>query len=474
MKKIIDRITSKNAAKVSALRTLGAAMMLSLLSLSAAAAVAPLTVKDTKIQAGGQDVSFAGMSLFWSNTGWGGEKYYSADTISWLKRDWNANLVSAAMGVEENGGYLSDASNKERVKKVVDAAIANDMYVIIDWHSHYAHNYQAQAIAFFEEMARTYGNKPNVIYEIFNEPKNDVTWAGKVKPYSIAVINAIRAIDPDNLIIVGSPTWSQDVDIASRDKITGQKNIAYTLHFYAGTHTQYLRDKAQTALNNGIALFVTEWGSVNADGNGSVANSETAAWVKFMKDNKISHANWALNDKREGASALTSGASPAGNWVTSELTASGALAKDIIKNWPANSGTTSSQSSSSVAPSSSSAPSSRSSSSVRSSSSSVSSAPATGGCSSYVNVSFGTRTELTLSNGICARFDSNLAGSTLQFWDSDTNSSCDFRGLATSVDGTGSATISSNYVSVSNITGTLLKFTNSAGNNCRYVKVRAY
>ena len=468
MKILTDITHCKNKFKSSSLFAVGAAMMLSLLSLSAAAGVAPLTVKDTKIQAGGQDVSFAGMSLFWSNTGWGGEKYYNADTIAWLKHDWNANLVRAAMGVEENGGYLSDASNKERVKKVVDAAIANDMYVIIDWHSHYAHNYQAQAIAFFEEMARTYGNKPNVIYEIFNEPKNDVTWAGKVKPYSIAVINAIRAIDPDNLIIVGSPTWSQDVDIASRDKINGQVNIAYTLHFYAGTHTQYLRDKAQTALNNGIALFVTEWGSVNADGNGSIANSETAAWVKFMKDNKISHANWALNDKNEGASALKSGASPAGNWVNSQLTASGALAKDIILNWPANSATTSSVSSSSVAPSS------RSSSSVRSSSSSVSSAPATGGCSSYVNVSFGARTELTLSNGVCARFNSNLAGSTLQFWDSDTNSSCDFRGQATSVDGSGSATINSNYVSVSNITGTLLKFANSAGNSCRYIKVRAY
>ena len=254
---------------------------------SANADVAPLSVSGTNIMANGQVASFSGMSLFWSNTGWGGEKYYNANAIAWLKNDWNATLVRAAMGVEDNGGYISDpAANKARVKTVVDAAIANDMYVIIDWHSHYAHNYEAQAITFFEDMARTYGNKNHVIYEIFNEPKNDVTWAGKVKPYAERVIAAIRKIDPDNLIIVGSPTWSQDVDVASRDPITGHKNIAYALHFYAGTHTQYLRDKAQTALNNGIALFVTEWGSVNADGNGSVANSETNAWVQFMKDKK--------------------------------------------------------------------------------------------------------------------------------------------------------------------------------------------
>src|SRR5690606_20911152 len=98
-------------------------------------------------------------------------------------------------------------------------------------------------------------------------------------------------------IIVGTPTWSQDVDKAANDPITGYDNIAYTLHFYAGTHGSSLRTKAQNALNKGIALFVTEWGAVNADGGGAVATSETNAWLKFLKDNHISHANWALNDK---------------------------------------------------------------------------------------------------------------------------------------------------------------------------------
>ena len=303
-------------------------------AVSSASAVEPLSVSGNKVLAGGQQASFAGNSMFWSNNGWGGDKFYNASAVAWLKKDWKSYIVRAAMGVEESGGYLQDpAGNKAKVKAMVDAAIANDMYVIIDWHTHHAEQYQPQAIAFFQEMARTYGNNPHVIYEIYNEPLQ-ISWSAIIKPYANAVIGAIRAIDPDNLIIVGTPQWSQKVDEASRDPITGYKNVAYTLHFYAGSHGQYLRDWATTAMQNGVALFVTEWGSVDASGDGAVNAGETWAWVDFMKKNGISNANWALNDKSEGASALVPGASATGGWAANQLTASGTLAKDIVSHWP--------------------------------------------------------------------------------------------------------------------------------------------
>jgi endoglucanase len=324
---------------------LSAALLLSASAISSYADVAPITTQGNKVLFGGQVGSIAGNSLFWSNTGWGGEKYYTAGTVNWLKSDWNAGLVRAAMGADDNGGYLTDASNKAKVKTVVDAAIANDIYVIIDWHSHHAEDYRAEAIAFFKEMATTYGTNHHVIYEIYNEPLN-LNWNTVLKPYAEAVIAEIRAIDPDNLIIVGTPNWSQDVDIAANNPITGYANIAYTLHFYAGTHKQSLRNKAQAALNKGIPLFVTEWGSVEASGDGAVAISETNAWMDFLRSNHISHANWALNDKVEGASALVAGASPTGGWVSSQLTASGALTKDYILNWPALPATSTSSTSS--------------------------------------------------------------------------------------------------------------------------------
>ncbi len=274
-------------------------------------------------------LSLAGNSLFWSNWDVGG-KFYNSKTISHLAKEWKSNIVRAAMGVEEEGGYITNsAREKNKVKAVVEAAIAEGVYVIIDWHTHKAEEHQEEAIDFFTEMAQLYGNNDHVIYEIYNEPVNQ-SWK-TVKSYANAVVNAIRAVDPDNLIIVGTPQWSQKVVDASNDPLT-QNNIAYTLHFYAGDHKQFLRDEATKAMNNGIALFVTEWGAVNANGDGGADKPETEKWMQFLKDNHISHANWSVSDKVEGASVVAGNAGVSG-LLANNLTETGFYLKDIIENW---------------------------------------------------------------------------------------------------------------------------------------------
>ncbi len=278
---------------------------------------------------GGKPVQLRGMSLFWSNSGWGGEKFYDAAVVNQLADSWHATVIRAAVGVEGSGGYVgASTANKARARAVVDAAIAKGMYVIVDWHSHKL--LEEDAVAFFKEMATAYAASPNLIWEPFNEPVKQ-SWSAELKPYHEKVIATIRKAGSPNLVVVGSPTWSQDVDVASSDPITTDKNVAYTLHFYAGTHRQWLRDKADRAMKRGLAIFVTEWGTCDASGNGGFDPASSKLWTDWMDANVISSLNWAFNDKQETASALGRSARIVGPWTDAQLSPSGRLAKTYIQ-----------------------------------------------------------------------------------------------------------------------------------------------
>ena len=186
-----------------------------------------------------------------------------------------------------------------------------------------------KSIGFFKEIAGLYGEYPNVIYEIYNEPLR-ASWSKEVKPYAEKLISEIRDLDPDNIIVVGSPHWAQDVDEASLDPLTGD-NIAYSLHFYAGTHKQWLRDKALVAMDNGIALWVTEFGTCNSDGDGPIDYEEMELWFDFMKKHSISWCNWSVGDKDETSAILKAGADSTGGWTDSELSESGKYIRRKMK-----------------------------------------------------------------------------------------------------------------------------------------------
>jgi len=271
----------------------------------------------------GEPVVLRGMSLFWSQ--WMG-KFYTTETVRWLRDDWKCTVVRAAMATSPKGGFKeSPEKTMAALRTVVQACRDNGIYVIIDFHSHKAHEETETALSFFQQVSKEFGAYPNVIYEIFNEPL-DVGWSDVIKPYAETVIAAIRRNDPSNLVIVGTRTWSQRVSEAAADPIAGP-NIAYTLHFYAGTHRQSLRDVAARALSGGIPIFVTEYGTCAASGNGKFDPAETAAWFEFLEANRISYCNWSVADKAESASILIPNLNKLSGWTDEELTESGKLVK---------------------------------------------------------------------------------------------------------------------------------------------------
>ncbi len=260
-------------------------------------------------------------------------RFVNLDTIKYLRDDWGITLFRAAMYTEE-GGYITNPDVKKKVQEAVQAAIDTGIYVIIDWHILSDGNpniYKAQAKEFFKEMATLYGEYPNVIYEICNEPNGkDVTWNDSIKPYADEVIKEIRKIDADNIIIVGTDTWSQGINAVEKAPLDF-KNVMYALHFYSGTHKEWLRDRIDESLAKNIPVFVSEWGTSLANGTDGVYTAETMEWINFLDERKISWVNWSLCDKIESSAALLSSASSKGGWEDSDLSESGLLVKYILK-----------------------------------------------------------------------------------------------------------------------------------------------
>lgn len=267
-----------------------------------------------------------GMSLFWSQ--WA-PQYYTAETVDWLVKDWKISGIRVAIAAEGRDSARQHFDRElAKAQRVIDAAVRNGIYVIVDWHAH--RPYPEDAARFLSTIARRYGHLPNVIYEPFNEPlRDEVDWSRDVKPYHMKVIAAVRAIDPDNLVIAGSPSWSQDVDVAAADPLPFT-NVAYTLHYYAATHKQGLRDKADVALGKGLALMVTEFGVVEANGNGPVDYAESQAWWDWAKRNQVGWFAWSIGDKDETSASLRPGTPPAG-WSDEQITESGKLLRDRLR-----------------------------------------------------------------------------------------------------------------------------------------------
>lgn len=256
------------------------------------------------------------------------------ETLKSMRDDWNMTVFRIAMYTEDATGYVRNPGVMETVTRIIDLCIDLGIYVIVDWHILYDNTplkYKDYAVQFFSEISAMYGDCPNIIYEICNEPNGkDTTWEGHIKPYADEVIPAIRKNDPDNVIIVGTPTWSQDVDIAADDPLL-YDNLMYALHFYAGSHGQFLRDKIDYALSKGLPVFVSEWGSCLNTGDGPVFHEESMEWIKFLDERMISYVNWAFSVKQEGASILRQKVNTAAPLRDIDLTEGGLFAKYAIR-----------------------------------------------------------------------------------------------------------------------------------------------
>ncbi len=292
-----------------------------------------LYVEGTQLMAAGKPVAMRGVSFGWHNI-W--PRFYNKEAVKHLHDDWGVQLFRAAIGADDHakadnpgihGGYMGEPEFAlECLYNVVDGAIESGSYVIVDWHSHLLHT--AEAKDFFTKVATRYADCPNVIYELYNEPVND-SWA-ELKAYAeelIPVIDSISTVHP--LILMGCPHWDQDINLPAEDPLTCYDNLMYTVHFYAATHKDYLRERSDAALAAGIPIFLSECAACEASGDGPMDMDSWQAWSGWAASKGISIITWSISDKSETCSMFTPEASSEGPWKDEVVKPWGT----IVKNW---------------------------------------------------------------------------------------------------------------------------------------------
>ncbi len=290
-----------------------------------------LSIDGTKIvDEHGAITQLKGVSSHWLN--WEQSYSTSKNVMSFLRDNWGLSLFRIANGVEGQNGYLTDSADRlDIVRDIIDNAIENEVYVLVDWHTHEPEHLD-EAKAFFSAIAQEYGDTPNVIYEVFNEPLQ-LDWSTELKPYHQTLIDEIRKYDPDNLIVVGTPRWDQLPNAASENPIDDD-NVAYALHFYACSHQASIRRNGADAIAAGLPVFVTEWGATHSDGGTpktpGVCEDAARQWHEWMEENDVSWTAWKLEAGIDASALLNPGASVNGNWTDADIHGHGFLVREFM------------------------------------------------------------------------------------------------------------------------------------------------
>lgn len=143
----------------------------------------------------------------------------------------------------------------------------------------------------------------------------------------------IREQKPDAVILVGTPTWSQEIDKAAASPLTFD-NVMYTLHFYAGTHKDDLRNRLETCAQNNLPVFVSEFGMCDASGNGANDFDSTTKWLDLLNKYQISFCCWNLANKDESSSVFKATSTTLSDWTDEDFNESGRWIREYFRSMP--------------------------------------------------------------------------------------------------------------------------------------------
>ncbi len=258
--------------------------------------------------------------------------FVSENIFGQISRDWNGNFVRLAMYASAYCDKAHQEESYEMMKRGIEAGVASDMYVLVDWHmlEKGDPNEEAdEAEEFFEKITSEYSDCPNLIFEICNEPNGSAGWSD-VMTYADRIIPVIRKNIPDAVILVGTPEWDRNLAAAVMRPLDFD-NIMYVLHFYAASHKEGLRGELVAAHDRGLPVFISECGLSEASGDGDIDFESAAEWFTYLNDNMISYAVWSMSDKDESSAFFKHGFDPGGPIEDKDLTLTGLWVRELIR-----------------------------------------------------------------------------------------------------------------------------------------------
>lgn len=259
-------------------------------------------------------------------------EFVNEAALTQMADEWKISVFRLAMYSSDADGFQGYATGDDAHREALEALIQQaveitaklGIYLMIDWHcllDSDPNTYIDMAVRFFQKICPVFKDYDHIIYEICNEPNGDTTWKDICR-YADTVIPAIQAIDDSKVIAVGTPKWSQRVDAAAAAPLS-YDNLIYSLHFYADTHKKELRDIMEKAIENGLPIFVTEFGICAADGAGAVNLEETKLWLRALNRHGISYIMWNLSNKDETSAIIAPSCSKTSKFCEEDLTPTG-------------------------------------------------------------------------------------------------------------------------------------------------------
>ena len=249
-------------------------------------------------------------------------------------RDYGANVFRVAVYPAQNDGYLEEPElNRKLLYAAIENALAADMYVIVDWHVLQDKNpkkHMEKAKEFFREVTKRYGQEPGILYEICNEPNGNTSYRD-IAEYAGVIIPVIRKYAPNAVVLVGMPKFCTTLE-AAIERPLAYENVMYTYHYYSDvSDCRYAREQIDTALKNDIPVFVSEWGFKVESKTLKEDTESLDAFLDFLEERGISWVNWALSNKSESYSFISSETRALSNWTEDQLTPSGKYVLSRLK-----------------------------------------------------------------------------------------------------------------------------------------------